>query len=212
MTDAPAPASASLLPANASLLEKGLDLAFAKLLARVEPPFPELMDPNSTPPAFLPYLAADRAVIGWEAAAPDGAKRELVAASWSTKRQAGTRQALRQALEASGFSPRFVPWHESGAQPYTLQIMAPAGGLHVPADYQKLEYRIEEAKSERDEVTVRIQKEVPLAQRLYVASVLRHATLQAVAPALPAPPPPSGYFFGGALCAAVHMRIEASNG
>ena len=55
----------SLLPANSSPLEKALDLGFGHLLERVMPPFPELMDPDRTPAAFLPYLAADRAVSEW---------------------------------------------------------------------------------------------------------------------------------------------------
>jgi len=40
---------ASLLPANSSPLEKALDLGFGKLLDRVIPPFPALMEPAADP-------------------------------------------------------------------------------------------------------------------------------------------------------------------
>lgn len=52
----------SLLPANSSPLEKALDLGFGRLLERIMPPFPALMNPLQTPSEFLPYLAADRGV------------------------------------------------------------------------------------------------------------------------------------------------------
>ena len=65
MSDDLEPRRVSVLPPTRSLLEAGLDLAFAKLLERIEPPFPELMDPQATPAEFLPYLAADRGVSEW---------------------------------------------------------------------------------------------------------------------------------------------------
>ncbi|MFG9976470.1 phage tail protein I, partial [Pseudomonas aeruginosa] len=79
---------ASLLPANRSALEAGLDLAFAQLLERIEPPFPALMDPTSTPVEFLPYLAADRGVGDWDPAAPESELRLTTALAWAIKRQA----------------------------------------------------------------------------------------------------------------------------
>ncbi len=57
----------SLLPANSSPLEKALDLGFGRLLERIMPPFPALMNPLQTPSEFLPYLAADRGVSEWDA-------------------------------------------------------------------------------------------------------------------------------------------------
>ncbi|MER2104019.1 MAG: phage tail protein I, partial [Pseudomonas atacamensis] len=41
----------TLLPANSSALERGLDLGFGALLDRIAPPFPELMNPSETPVA-----------------------------------------------------------------------------------------------------------------------------------------------------------------
>lgn len=232
--------SVTVLPANSSLLERGLDLALARLIERIEPPFPELMNPQQTPTDFLPYLAADRGVLGWNAAASEASKRAAVQASWPTKQLAGTEKGLELALEATGFSPKFVPWYEVGAPPYTLVIVATSGQNQTAEDYQNLEYRLEDAKAERDQVTIRVEKTVSLQQRLRLAQFMRSASSQAVMPAIasveseasrltlgtavrtaniwtvgPLSPPkvaPSPFFFGGVMRAASKTRIEAFNG
>lgn len=173
---------ATLLPPNSSLLERAVDLTFAALLERIEPPFPELMSPQATPVDFLPYLAADRAVIGWDSTAAEADKRAAVLASWPTKRLAGTRKALRLAMETTGFVPRFVPWHESGAAPYTLQIVATSDRNQTAADYVNLGHRIGEAKAERDVIEIRVEKRIPLAQRLRLAQFVQQAGTLAVMP------------------------------
>jgi len=106
----------SLLPANSSPLEKALDLGFGQLLDRVTPPFPELMDPARTPVAFLPYLAADRAVNEWSATAPEAEKRLTVKLAWPTARQAGTRQALENAAKGLQLAPEVRAWYEQTPQ------------------------------------------------------------------------------------------------
>lgn len=97
----------SLLPANSSALERALDLGFAKLVNRITPPFPSLMNPNETPTEFLPYLAADRGVAEWSANAAESEKRLTVGFSWPTKRQAGTRLALENAVRGLDYRLRY---------------------------------------------------------------------------------------------------------
>jgi len=107
--DAPTP---SLLPVNSSALERALDIGFARLLERIDPPFPELMNPTATPVAFLPYLAADRGVNEWSTAAPEAEKRLTVELAWPTARQAGTRKALENAAKGLQLIPEIRAWHE----------------------------------------------------------------------------------------------------
>lgn len=230
----------TVLPANSSLLERGLDLALARLIERIEPPFPELMNPQQAPTDFLPYLAADRGVIGWSAASMEASKRAAVQASWSTKQLAGTEKGMGLALEATGFSPKFVPWHEAGAAPYTLVIVATSDANQTAEDYQNLGYRLEDAKAERDQVVIKVEKKIPLEQRLYIAQYLRLASRQAVQPAAvvvepevahlrlaavmrtarlwtvgplsAVTSPPAKQFFGGVMRTASIIRIEAING
>ncbi|BBV99910.1 phage tail protein I [Pseudomonas monteilii] len=232
--------SVTVLPANSSLLERGLDLALARLIERIEPPFPELMNPQQTPTDFLPYLAADRGVLGWNAAASEASKRAAVQASWPTKQLAGTEKGLELALEATGFSPKFVPWYEVGAPPYTLVIVATSGQNQTAEDYQNLGYRLEDAKAERDQVTIKVEKTIPLAQRLRLAQFTRQATAHAVRPYIadvkaepgrltlatairtarvwtlgtmtPIEVAPAQQFFSGVLRTASKTRIEAFNG
>jgi len=156
MSDSVSPSS--LLPANSSALEKALDLGFAKLLDRVQPPFPELMNPSQTPSAFLPYLAADRGVSEWDAAASDLEKRLTVSLSWQIQRQAGTRQALNHAVESLGFTPRVTAWYEQqpNAQPYTFDVQAIIGQGWASGDHNRLIQRINAAKSERDQATITV--------------------------------------------------------
>ncbi|MCP1454498.1 phage tail protein I [Pseudomonas kilonensis] len=146
----------SLLPANSSPLERALDLGFAKLLDRVQPPFPELMNPSETPSAFLPYLAADRGVSEWNAGASDLEKRLTVSLSWQIQRQAGTRQALNHAVESLGFTPHVTAWYEQQprAHPYTFDVQAIIGQDWSCGDHNRLIQRINAAKSERDQATI----------------------------------------------------------
>lgn len=152
----------SLLPANRSLLEAGLDLAFAKLLERIEPPFPELMDPQATPGAFLPYLAADRGVSEWEPTAPESEKRATVASIWAIRRLGGTRKALELAVESMGLLPEVIAWHEEtpDGNPYGLRVVARALGAFDAESNRRLSLRLADAKAERDVLALNIISEV----------------------------------------------------
>lgn len=148
----------SVLPPNCSLLEAGLDLAFDKLLERIQPPFPALMDPQSTPVEFLPYLAADRGVNEWAASGSEAEKRATVRTAWEVKRLAGTRRALEQAVSSLQMRPDVTAWYEKtpAGMPYSFEVMAWA---EQPFDAQtnaRLDARLGAAMSERDVLTTRI--------------------------------------------------------
>ncbi|WLH19621.1 phage tail protein I [Pseudomonas simiae] len=167
---------ASLLPANSSPLEKALDLGFGKLLDRVMPPFPALMDPVQTPAEFLPYLAADRGVSEWDADASATEKRITVALSWQIQRQAGTPKALSYAVESLGFTPNISAWYQQRPmeKPYTFDVQAIIGRSWSRGDHNRLIRRINAAKSERDQATITIVHETE--GRIALTQVL-HALL-----------------------------------
>jgi phage tail P2-like protein len=152
----------SVLPPNRSLLEAGLDLAFAKLLERIAPPFPELMDAQRTPPEFLPYLAADRGVSEWNPAAPESEKRATVASAWAIKRLAGTRKALALAVESLGLLPEVIAWHQEAPpeSPYGIRVVARALGAFDADASRRLGLRLADAKAERDVLSLDIVSEV----------------------------------------------------
>jgi len=163
MSDALEPVRQTLLPANRSPLETALDLVFAKLLERIDPPFPELMDPQRTPVDFLPYLAADRGAPEWSSDDSEEQKRATVAGAWPTHRLAGTRKALTLALEALDIVPKVTPWHEQQppGEPYSLTLDGELTEEHDARRDGRLEARLQSAKAERDTLTLRLYRNIP---------------------------------------------------
>ncbi|QJI42060.1 phage tail protein I [Pseudomonas sp. ADAK2] len=148
----------SLLPANSSPLERALDLGFGKLLERITPPFPELMNPAETPLAFLPYLGADRGVSEWSSEAPEAEKRLTVELAWPTARQAGTRKALENAAKGLRLQPDVRAWYEQtppGA-PYSFSVRAFSEQPYSEEIDARLDRRLADAKSERDTLKVSV--------------------------------------------------------
>lgn len=172
----------SLLPPNRSLLEAGLDLAFAKLLERIEPPFPELMDPAATPAEFLPYLAADRGVSEWDPAAGEEEKRSTVASIWAIRRLGGTRKALELAVESLGLLPEVIAWHKQqpAGSPYSIRVVARALGAFDAESNRRLGIRLADAKAERDELSLDIVSEVQ--GRLYYGAAVSAGSTTTVYP------------------------------
>ncbi|SDB29133.1 phage tail protein I [Pseudomonas sp. NFACC13-1] len=153
--DTPRP---GLLPINSSPLERALDLGFARLLERIDPPFPELMNPAATPLAFLPYLAADRGVGEWSSAAPETEKRLTVELAWPTARQAGTRKALENAAKGLQLMPEVRAWYEQTppGPPYSFSVRAFTEQPYSEVIDARLDRRLADAKSERDTLTVSV--------------------------------------------------------
>ena len=148
----------SLLPANSFALERALDFGFAELLNRIHPPFPDLMNPDITPVEFLPYLAADRGVAEWSSSAPTSEKRLTVGLAWPTKRQAGMRQALENAVRGLELSPEILAWYErtpKGA-PYSFSVRAFTNRPYSEEINARLDKRLADAKSERDTLSVTV--------------------------------------------------------
>lgn len=172
----------SVLPPNRSLLEAGLDLAFARLLERIDPPFPELMDAQRSPAAFLPYLAADRGVSEWDSAALESEKRATAANAWAIKRLAGTRKALALAVESMGLLPEVVAWHKESpvGNPYGIRVVARALGAFDEESNRRLGIRLADAKAERDELSLNIVSEVQ--GRLYYAAAVSIGGITTVYP------------------------------
>tara|TARA_R110000772_G_scaffold62506_2_gene140463 strand:- start:246 stop:860 length:615 start_codon:yes stop_codon:yes gene_type:complete len=172
----------SLLPENASKLERAFERAFLDLLGEIEAPFPQLLDPEQTPAEFLPYLANDRGVGEWESTAADAEKRRTVASAWPTARLAGTGKALKRAVESLGLTAEIVPWHKAtpvGA-PYSFQVVALATGRLGEDTQSRLGRRLDMAKAERDVLSLTIASEV--RGRLYYGASLSTGSTTTVYP------------------------------
>jgi phage tail P2-like protein len=183
MSESLEPVRHTLLPANRSPLEAALDIGFARLLERIDPPFPELMDPQQTPADFLPYLAADRGAPEWSSADSEQKKRATVAAAWPTHRLAGTKKALTLALEALDIVPKVTAWHEQeppGA-PYSLILDGELTEEHDARRDGRLEARLQSAKAERDTLTLRLYRNIH-GDALVAAAVVSADTADLIYP------------------------------
>lgn len=151
----------TVTPPNRSLLEAALDLATGEVIERIVPPFPALMDPMATPVDFLPYLAADRGVTDWDPAAPVSERRLTTALAWGIKRQAGTRTALLQAVESMELGAKSISWYEQRprGEPYSFVLEATVNRPWILSDFPRLWRRVNDAKSERDTLELRLVTE-----------------------------------------------------
>lgn len=145
--------SQSLLPDNRTPLETALEKSLAKQLQNIESPYPQLWDPAQVKPTLLPYLAHAKGVPDW-GEDTDAAKRDTVANIWTVQRQAGTRQAVKQAVDALGFDAEVT----RGEEPYRLQIDLWREDVgSVESDFfARAERRIEQVKSERDIFSINV--------------------------------------------------------
>lgn len=177
-------ARAELAPIHAggSILERGIDIGFGHFLEQILAPFPELLDPSKTPAEFLPYLAADRGVDEWDPDASEAEKRLTVALAWPTKRQAGTRAALENAIKGLQLVPDVAAWHEQTPKgaPYSFTVRAFANAPYSEEINARLDQRLAAAKSERDTLTVSIG--LTATGPLYIAAGAIFAELATIQP------------------------------
>jgi len=115
---------ASLLPPNATALERAAEAATARV-GEVEVPIATLWDPDRCPAALLPYLAWALSVDDWSPEWPERIKRAVIRAAIAVHRTKGTIGALHRALEAMDLDLiRVIEWFEEepAGEPYTFRV------------------------------------------------------------------------------------------
>lgn len=86
--------TATLLPPNATPLERSIEAATARV-GEVPAPIRETWDPATCPAAVLPWLAWAEDVPVWRRDWDERMKRGIIAASWRLHRQQGTLAGLK---------------------------------------------------------------------------------------------------------------------
>lgn len=105
--------SASLLPPNASPLERALVATAAARLAQLDPSvITRLRDPATCPVELLPWLAWAHAVDEWSDDWPEETRRAVIAASIAVHRSRGTVASVRRVIVAFGVRPEDIEIHE----------------------------------------------------------------------------------------------------
>ena len=117
----------TLLPPNASPLERAADDAAAAALAGVPVPLRDLWNPATCPIALLPFLAWGVSIDFWDASWTDQEKRDAVAAAIEAQRRKGTRASLREVLDRFDPLIELVEWFEDRGtlEPHTFRLELP---------------------------------------------------------------------------------------
>ena len=151
----------SLLPDNRTLLERALEQTISQSLLNLDSVYPHLWDPYKTPDHLLAYLAHAKGVPDWGEDTQQ-AKQETVANIWPVQRQAGTRKAVKQAVDALGVDASV----SRGAEPFHLKVdlwREDVGTLEADI-LARARRRIGYVKSERDviDLTLNASSDVTL--------------------------------------------------
>ncbi len=126
----------TLLPPNASPLERALDHAVARI-SDVPTPLRDLWNPDTCPVGLLPYLAYALSIDSWSSDWPETIKRRRVRQALAIQRRKGTSASVRDVIESFGGGVAIREWWQMQppGDPHTfslvLNITDQAG---VPAD------------------------------------------------------------------------------
>lgn len=114
----------TLLPPNATPLERALDQSAAHQLEAIPRLIRSSANPDTIPAAWLPWLAWAWRVENWDTDWTETQKRAAIKASFAIHRKKGTIGAIREALKALGITLNIVEWFEDTPRraPYTFRI------------------------------------------------------------------------------------------
>jgi len=122
--------SASLLPPNASALERAAADAFAQRAA-LPVRIGDLWNPHACPAEQLPWLAWARSVDRWFPDWTEAQRRQAIKASYEVHRHKGTPAAVKAALSVLGHPVQLSEWHQASppGAPYTFSVeVVPVAG------------------------------------------------------------------------------------
>lgn len=116
----------TLLPSNATRLERALEAAAAARIDALNAPIDTLWNAQRCPLPLLPWLAWALSVDHWDEGWTEEQKRAVVERSAKIHRLKGTRGSVEVALAALGFRADLTEWWEPGGSgvPHTVRIDA----------------------------------------------------------------------------------------
>ena len=136
----------SLLPNNRTDFERSFEEGI-KALVKSEDFFEWLTDPKKTDSALLDIMAKEEGVTDWFNSDLESDKRNSIKLAPSIHRKSGTKQGVKEGLEALGCKATI----EKGDQPYSLLIHNLVTDKVLTVELQNRLYeRVRTNKSERD--------------------------------------------------------------
>lgn len=114
----------TLLPHNASVIERALDASGARI-GDLPVALREIWSPADCPPPLLPWLAWAFGVEEWDPAWSPQQQRDTITAALPIKRHKGTIGAVRDAIQALGITARVQEWFAQipAGDPYTYRLL-----------------------------------------------------------------------------------------
>lgn len=131
--------SPGLLPPNATLLERALDVAAARIL-EIRTDLRSLWSPADCPESHLPWLAWQLSLDSWSTDWPIAIKRARIRRAIEISRSKGTAQSVRAVVESFGGGVAIREWWQQDppAAAFTFDLvlsLSNAGGLPVTAAF-----------------------------------------------------------------------------
>lgn len=157
MTDA-----ATLLPSNASALERAAALSDARI-SSTPVPLRDVWSAKACPPALLPWLAYAWRVEEWDDTWSIETKREVIAQTLPLKRIKATYGAVQGAVTAMGLPARVQEWFQQSPMgaPYTFRIRIEAEQIGFTAaqlaQVRRVVYHYKNTRSHLDGVDIFIR-------------------------------------------------------
>ncbi|CAN7594327.1 phage tail protein I [Variovorax paradoxus] len=154
--------SATLLPSNASVLERAVAAADARI-SDTPTPLRDVWNPYTCPANLLPWLAFAYAVDEWDETWSTDIKREVIAQALEVKRTKGTPGGVQRALAAVGLPARVQEWFQQApfGAPYTFRVHVEAEQVGFTAaqiaQLRRVVHQYKNTRSHLDgvEITVR---------------------------------------------------------
>lgn len=179
------PARPSLLPPNATPLQRALEQVEAARMDAIVAANAGLWDAWSCPLAVLPWVAALHfSVDVWDPAWPESRQRAVAAASLEIHRHKGTRAAMDGAIAALGLQAQVVEWFQDApaGAPYTFRVAVRLGDrTWTRADADVLGATIAAAKNLRSWLTA-LRVTLPRGVGVYVGVAAQARVRARIAP------------------------------
>ena len=180
----------SLLPPNATQLERDIEAVIAARFNALDTDYRKLWNPDDCPVDFLPWLAWAFSVDVWDPDWPEHTKREAIKASYGIHQRKGTVGAVIDAVAALGGSTLLTQWWEKSPQgsPHTFELLINYGGQEITSEFQdRIIEAVERTKRLTQDYTV--QTGINGFARVNVLGYVRTATFQRFNATDKAPPP-----------------------
>lgn len=149
----------SLLPSNATQLERALEQATARQ-SNLPVPLRELWNPDTCPEHLLPWLAWSLSLDSWQPYWPLSVKRARIKAAVDIQRRKGTAKSVRDVVGSFGSALALREWWQKTpmGRPHTFEVVLTLGaGVPNTAAYQlDIIKEIERTKPVRSHFTLNV--------------------------------------------------------